>query len=141
MLAEREHIHVELATDAVVVAIIGPGEVDDLDRFVPALHRLPRLDAEADAAPQHPTPGPAAMLLRDAYFAPSEFVSRDLAVGRIAADSMAAYPPGIPNVVPGEVLTGEIVEFLARTAASPTGLVRGSVDRDLSVIRVLRHAH
>jgi lysine decarboxylase len=141
MLAEREHIHVELATDAVVVAIIGPGEVDDLDRFVPALHRLPRLDAEADAAPQHPTPGPAAMLVRDAYFAPSEFVSRDLAVGRIAADSMAAYPPGIPNVVPGEVLTGEIVEFLARTAASPTGLVRGSVDRDLSVIRVLRHAH
>jgi arginine/lysine/ornithine decarboxylase len=81
------------------------------------------------------------MLVRDAYFAPSEFVSRDLAVGRIAADSMAAYPPGIPNVVPGEVLTGEIVEFLARTAASPTGLVRGSVDRDLSVIRVLRHAH
>jgi arginine/lysine/ornithine decarboxylase len=137
LLAERERIHVELSTDAVVVAIIGPGEIDDLDRFVPALHRLPRSDDEVDVAPRHPTPGLTAMSVRDAYFAPSEFVPRDDAVGRIAADSMAAYPPGIPNVLPGEVLTPEIVDFLARTAASPTGLVRGSPDRDLSTIRVV----
>jgi lysine decarboxylase len=137
LLAERDHIHVELSTDAVAVAIIGPGEVDDLDRFVPALHRLPRLDDEAEVPLQHPSPGPTAMLVRDAYFARHESVSRAAAVGRIAADSMAAYPPGVPNVVPGEVLTAEIVDFLARTAATPTGLVRGSVDRELSAIRVV----
>jgi arginine decarboxylase len=137
LLAERERIHVELSTDAVVVAIIGPGEVDDLDRFVQALHRLPRFDDEVDVVPQYPTPGPTAMLVRDAYFARSEFVPRDHAIGRIAADSMAAYPPGIPNVLPGEVLTSEIVDFLRRTAASPTGLVRGSLHQDLSMIRVV----
>jgi arginine/lysine/ornithine decarboxylase len=137
LLAERERIHLELATDAVAVAIIGPGEVGDLDRFVPALHRLPTFADEVDVAPQHPSPGPTAMSVRDAYFARSESVARHLAIGRIAADSMAAYPPGIPNVLPGEVLTAEIVDFLARTAASPTGLVRGAPDRDLTMIRVV----
>ena len=42
LLAQVDRIHVELSTEAVIVAIIGPGDVDDLDRFVPALHRLPR---------------------------------------------------------------------------------------------------
>jgi arginine decarboxylase len=137
LLAERERIHVELATDAVVVAIIGPGEVDDLDRFVPALHRLPSISDGVGSVPEHPSPGPTAMSVRDAFFARSEFVPRDRAIGRISSDSLAAYPPGIPNVVPGEVLTAEIVDFLARTAASPTGLVRGSVDRDLTRFRVV----
>ena len=137
LLAERDRIHLELATDAVAVAIIGPGEVGDLDRFVPALHRLPRLADDVGLPPEHPGPGPTAMSVREAYFARSEVVPREEAVGRIAADSMAAYPPGIPNVLPGEVLTAEIVDFLARTAASPTGLVRGSLDRDLSRIRVV----
>jgi arginine/lysine/ornithine decarboxylase len=136
LLAERDRIHLELATDAVAVAIIGPGEVDDLDRFVPALHRLPSFGDEAVVAPEHPTPGPTAMSVRDAYFARSEVVARDRAIGRVSADSMAAYPPGVPNVLPGEVLTAEIVDFLARTAASPTGLVRGSHDPDLRMIRV-----
>jgi arginine decarboxylase len=137
LLAERDRIHVELATEAAFVAIVGPGEIDDLDRFVPAVHRLPRVDGHVEGVPQHPSPGPTAMVVRDAYFAATELVSRDHAVGRVSADSMAAYPPGVPNVMPGEVLTAEIVDFLARTAASPTGLVRGSVDADLSVIRVV----
>jgi arginine decarboxylase len=137
LLAERERIHVELATDAVAVAIIGPGEVDDLDRLVPALHRLPRVSDDVDVVSEHPSPGPTAMSVREAYFARSEFVPRDRAIGRIASDSLAAYPPGVPNVVPGEVLTAEVVDFLARTAVSPTGLVRGAVDRELTTFRVV----
>jgi arginine/lysine/ornithine decarboxylase len=137
LLAERERIHVELATDAVAVAIVGPGEVDGLERLAPALHRLPRLADAIGAAPEHPIPGPTAMSVREAYFARSEVVPRDLAIGRVASDSMAAYPPGVPNVVPGEVITAEIVDFLAQTAASPTGLVRGSLDRDLTMMRVV----
>jgi lysine decarboxylase len=77
------------------------------------------------------------MSVRDAYFARSEFVPRDLAIGRVASESMAAYPPGVPNIVPGEVITAEIVDFLAKTAASPTGLVRGAPDRDVTMIRVV----
>jgi lysine decarboxylase len=137
LLAEQDRIHVELSTEAVVVAIIGPGEVDDLDRFVPALHRLPAMSDAALRTPELPAPGPAAMSVRAAYFAPSEIVPADRAIGRVSADSIAAYPPGIPNVMPGEVLTSDIVEFLRRTAVSPTGLIRGSVDGSMDTVRVI----
>jgi len=137
LLAQRDLIHVELSTEAVIVAIIGPGEVGDLDRFVPALHRLPRMSEDSLRAPELPLPGPAAMSVRDAYFAPSEVVPSEAAVGRVSADSIAAYPPGIPNVMPGEVLSTETIEFLRRTAASPTGLIRGSFDATMDRVRVI----
>ena len=38
---------------------------------------------------------------RDAFFAKSETVSASTAVGRISAELISAYPPGIPQVAPG----------------------------------------
>lgn len=137
VLADRDRIHVELSTESVIVAIIGPGEVADLGRFVPALHRLPTMSDDTLRAPELPAPGSAARSVREAYFATSEIVPTDRAIGRVSADSIAAYPPGIPNVMPGEVLTAETVDFLRRTAAMPTGHIRGSIDRSLTRIRVI----
>jgi lysine decarboxylase len=137
LLADRERIHVELSTDAVVVAIVGPGDVAGIDRFAAALHALPPLDDADGGTTRHPSPGPTALSVRAAYFARSEFVPRAHAVGRVAADSLAAYPPGVPNVLPGEVLTGEVVDFLARTAGSPTGMVRGAADPGMAQVRVV----
>jgi arginine/lysine/ornithine decarboxylase len=58
-------------------------------------------------------------------------------VGRVSADALAAYPPGIPNVLPGELINAETRDFLRSTAAAPFGHVRGAVDRDLASTRVL----
>src|SRR5204863_69241 len=44
---------------------------------------------------------------RDAFLAPQEVVPAADAVGRVAAESLAAYPPGIPNVLPGERLSAD----------------------------------
>ena len=65
-------------------------------------------------------------------------VSAAEAVGRISADTLAAYPPGIPNVIPGEEITAETVAFVRAVAASPTGYVRGAVDEGVSSFRVVR---
>lgn len=43
-----------------------------------------------------------AMAIETAWRAPSEPVALALAVGRIAAESLCPYPPGIPLLVPGE---------------------------------------
>jgi arginine decarboxylase len=64
-------------------------------------------------------------------------VSAEEAVGRISADSLAAYPPGIPNVLPGEILTESCIEFLRATAATPAGRVRGAITPDVSRFRVV----
>ena len=50
--------------------------------------------------------GPGGMSPRAAFLATRERVPIAAAEGRIAAECLAAYPPGIPNVIPGERLTG-----------------------------------
>ena len=58
------------------------------------------------------------------------------AVGRIAAESLAAYPPGIPNVLPGERLTAETLDYI-HTTLEHGGSLRGASDRKLETIRVV----
>ena len=58
-------------------------------------------------------------------------------MGRISADSLAAYPPGVPNVLPGEVLSQEAVDFLRHMGSAPSGYVRGANDPELSTFRVV----
>lgn len=70
-----------------------------------------------DVAAQWVLAAPRAESPRAAFFARHTTVPADRAVGRVSAELIAPYPPGIPLVVPGEVLTAEIVEALRRTAA------------------------
>ncbi len=49
----------------------------------------------------------------EAFHASQQRVPLRQAVGRVAAEMAASYPPGIPVVVPGERLTAELVEYLA----------------------------
>ncbi|WKD37631.1 aminotransferase class I/II-fold pyridoxal phosphate-dependent enzyme [Streptomyces xanthophaeus] len=144
----RDHqIMVEVATGAAIVAVIGAGSVPDTDRFVEALHTLPSplstdptdADAHADACgmPRLPAPGAAKLTAREAFLSPALVVAAEEAVGRISADTLAAYPPGIPNVLPGEVITAEAVRFLQLTAAAPNGHVRGALDPGVTRLRVV----
>jgi arginine decarboxylase len=134
-----EHeVHVEMATDSAVVAAIGAGAAPDVERVLRALDALPDRDAASVPPITLPEPGATAVSLRDAYFAPAEIVPTGEAIGRVSADSLAAYPPGIPNVLPGEIVTADLADFLRRTAASPFGHVRGAVDHAMTHMRVLQ---
>ncbi len=137
VLFDDHEIHTEMATDSVVVAVIGAGSAPDVGRVLAALDALPDRGAAGGPPSALPEPGPAVVSLREAYFAPAELVPADDAVGRVSADALAAYPPGIPNLLPGELITAETKEFLRRTAAAPFGHVRGAVDPDLTRLRVL----
>ncbi len=133
-------IYTEISTDSCIVAFLGPGFAPDVSRFVDALHRLQPVGtlAYADTVTL-PLPhfGELTMRPRDAWFAPAEKVPAYEAVGRVSADSLAAYPPGIPNVMPGEAITFEVVDFLRTVAASPGGYVRGALDTAVDYIRVV----
>jgi arginine/lysine/ornithine decarboxylase len=139
MLMTDFQIETEIATDNCVVAIVGPGHDVDVDRMMDAFDEL-ALDtpsAGLQDRPDLPAAGIAAMSPREAYFAKSEVVDATSAVGRISADTLAAYPPGIPNVMPGEVFTAEIVEFLRHTVAKPGGYVRGAITAGANRFRVV----
>jgi len=53
----------------------------------------------------------------------------------VAAESLAAYPPGIPNVLPGERLTADSLDYIQR-ALDHGGMLRGASDRKLRTLRV-----
>ena len=101
-------------------------------------HAVEALSAEGERFPEIPKAGTMRLLPRDAYFADAfDVVAAEEAVGRISADTLAAYPPGIPNVLPGEEITEEIVKFLQAVATSPTGYVRGAQDAKVTTFRVV----
>ncbi|MFI6444252.1 aminotransferase class I/II-fold pyridoxal phosphate-dependent enzyme [Kitasatospora sp. NPDC050543] len=151
-LMNDHRILVEVATDSAIVAVVGAGAVPDADRFVEALHALPaplvprdglRVGGQPGGRRSEPPrlrlpqPGPVRMTTRQAFLAPSRLVRAQDAVGRVSADTLAAYPPGIPNVLPGEVITAELVEFFQLTAATQGGHVRGAADPAVSKLRIV----
>lgn len=151
-------IYVEMSTATTVVVVIGALATPDLARLQAGLTAVADAAARADEdvsheAAQHtpasalarteefpalPAAGTLRMLPRAAYFAESVVMSAEEAVGRVSADTLAAYPPGIPNLVPGEEITRETVAFLQAVAASPSGFVRGAADPLVTTFRVVR---
>ncbi|MEV0360772.1 ornithine decarboxylase [Nocardia sp. NPDC050697] len=73
---------------------------------------------------------------RDAFFAEVETVPAERAAGRIAAEQLTPYPPGIPAVVPGERLDEAVIEYL-RTGIDSGMNVPDAADPELKHFRVV----
>ncbi|MCS7257348.1 MAG: hypothetical protein NZ562_12075 [Thermomicrobium sp.] len=80
---------------------------------------------------------PQVLTPREAFFAPAERVPLACAAGRIAAEPITPYPPGIPVVAPGEAVRPEVVEFL-RAGIAAGMRFNGASDPTLATIRVVR---
>ncbi|MFD3458146.1 aminotransferase class I/II-fold pyridoxal phosphate-dependent enzyme [Nocardia fluminea] len=80
------------------------------------------------------------MLPRDAFFAATEAVPAERAVGRIAAEQLTPYPPGIPAIVPGERIDAAVVDYLRTGVASGMNVPDAS-DPRLDTIRVVAGHH
>jgi len=87
---------------------------------------------------------PARMLLgemvvppRDAFLGDAEVVWAADAVGRISSESIASYPPGVPQLLPGERISEGIVTHLTALAESGARL-HGASDPRFRTINVLR---
>jgi lysine decarboxylase len=78
-----------------------------------------------------------AISMRDAYFADTEMVEAKDCVGRISADLIAPYPPGVAVVAPGEVLTSQILDGLATTKAAGVRIAYAT-DPSLATYRVTK---
>ncbi len=73
---------------------------------------------------------------REAFFAATEAVTLTTATGRVAAEAITPYPPGIPLVMPGERLTGEAVALLRALRAAGTPI--SASDPQLDHVTVVR---
>jgi len=72
---------------------------------------------------------------RDALFASTHRVHHSEAVGEVCAELLCPYPPGVPLLFPGEVITRNALEALLSAAVS--GTVAGASDPTLEYITVI----
>jgi lysine decarboxylase len=143
LLREIDDINLELYGQHVIVAVFGMGErrISEANRLVAALREAqtrvgPDPGGKQASFAAAPPWGELAMTPREAYLGAQEIVPAEQAVGRIAAESLATYPPGIPNVLPGERLTAETLAYIQGTLQLG-GSVRGASDRLLRTVRVV----
>ncbi|HZA12667.1 ornithine decarboxylase [Mycobacterium sp.] len=88
------------------------------DRLVDAMTQWRKAADHFDRPPRIDLPAPeeieleTVQLPRDAFFGPTEMVPASQAAGRISAEQITPYPPGIPAVIPGERLNQPVIDYL-----------------------------
>lgn len=142
-LRESFNIEVELSDLYNILCIFTPGDSqNDADRLVEALKEIARQMSANDVThkqtkvllPEIPL---LAMTPRDAFYANTEVVPLKEAAGRIIAEFVMVYPPGIPIFIPGEIITEENISYIFKNIDA--GLpVQGPEDSTLSMIRVIK---
>ena len=106
-------------------------------KLVPILKKLQGAPRESATALSWSVVPQIATSMRDAYFAKTEMVSAINAIGRISADLIAPYPPGVAVVAPGELLTEQIVSGLS--ASQKAGVrIAYATDPTLQNYRVVK---
>ena len=126
ILKDDYEVQMELAEQYVLLAIIAIGtKKEHVDHLINALKDISlKHYRKHDGYPQYHYDEPythAVMSPRDAYQAPLKKVSIDECIGLISKESIMAYPPGIPLIIPGEVFTKSIIErieFYKQTGAT-----------------------
>ena len=73
---------------------------------------------------------------REAFFAPAATVAAEAAVGRVSAELVAPYPPGVPVLAPGELITAEALAAL-REVAADGGRIAYAADPSLATFQVV----
>ena len=106
-------------------------------KLVPILKKLQGAPRESATALSWAVIPQIATSMREAYFAETEMAPAESAVGRISADLIAPYPPGVAVVAPGELLTEQIVNGLV--ASQKAGVrIAYATDPTLNSFRVVK---
>jgi arginine decarboxylase len=142
MLREEYNIEVELSDLYNILCIVSWGDnLSDLQSLIDALaqisetyqSRASRKEVNVHA-PSMPT---LRMSPRAAFYAPTEVVPLVESVGRIMAEMIMVYPPGIPILLPGEEVTEDNLAYIEENLRA--GLpVQGSDDPEIRFVKVLR---
>ena len=131
---------VESADRDVLVAVV---TLADTAESIGTLADVVIASVERHRGPSRPVVGPAAYRVepvaavppRQAFFSATATVALDRAVGRVCAELIAPYPPGIPVLAPGERITQEALDALAQAREAGVRIAYAA-DPSLATVRV-----
>ena len=82
------------------------------------------------------SPSPLELSPRDAFFAPKKTVKIEKSIGEISGELISPYPPGIPVLMPGEMITNEAIDYLTKIKKLG-GMMTGCSDTNFNNIQVI----
>jgi arginine decarboxylase len=117
---------------------------DDEERIAAFTEALITAVEQHRGQPRRPEPAAAWTVVpqtilspREAFFARNETLAADAAIGRVSAELVAPYPPGVPVLAPGELITADAVAAL-REVAADGGRIAYAADPTLATFQVVR---
>lgn len=140
ILRDDYSIQIEFGDLGNILAIISSGDrMIDIERLVAALSEIKRLYGKApigmleqEYIPPRPVMSPQTSFYSDKVSLPLEE-----AAGRISGEFVMCYPPGIPVLAPGEIITKEIIEYILYSKEKGC-LVTGPHDMDIRLIKAVK---
>jgi lysine decarboxylase len=146
-LREKYQIEVELSDLYNILCIITPGDTkQEVDMLITALQELSdsfQLKMAAHDKKERillPDIPVLALTPRDAFYAKTEIIPLEESAGRIIAEFVMVYPPGIPIFIPGEIISEDNLTYIKKNL--DVGLpVQGPEDPSLKTLRVIKEHH
>ncbi|WP_163194440.1 aminotransferase class I/II-fold pyridoxal phosphate-dependent enzyme [Clostridium thermarum] len=142
ILVNKYHIQVEMSDLYNVLAVGSFGDTkENIDKLINALREISsKYAGKQEIIKQDfidiPDIPPASLNPRQAFNSKKAPVVLKDSIGAIGGEFLMAYPPGIPVLCPGEIITEEIVEYIQRLKAA--GLyVQGTEDPLVENIKVV----
>lgn len=113
LLAEKG-VYLEMGDDYYVLAILSPYHTDeDVDRLIRAIASLPKKEERTGIEKGIYPKTEAVFPPRAAFFMETESVAIGESKGRVAAQNITPYPPGIPIVTYGERITEAVMAAIS----------------------------
>ena len=143
-LQKRQRIEVELADfDNVLCTVTMSDPVHACARLIDALHALIKAQRQTPLTGRAPGPLPplpalptTALSLREASASPSRSLSLRQTAGQVCAEFVIPYPPGIPVLLPGEIIEPSAIDYL-EALVSAGATISGAQDCRLRRVRVV----
>ncbi|MDD4335214.1 MAG: aminotransferase class I/II-fold pyridoxal phosphate-dependent enzyme [Desulfotomaculaceae bacterium] len=139
MLAKNYNILIELADMYNILAIISLGEKEEfLQSFVAALRDIAAQAKRKEVKRIETVQFSPEVVMppRDAFFSKKRSVPLEQCAGEIAGEMVMVYPPGIPLVSMGEIITADIIDYVKMLKAERC-TIQGTIDPIVDNIMVL----
>lgn len=140
ILRDEYDIQIEFGDIGNILAIISSGDrLLEIERLVASLSEIKRhygkspkgLMSQEYIEPQ------VVMSPKKSFYSEKLVLPLSESAGKIAGEFVMCYPPGIPIIAPGEIITNEIIDYILY-AKEKGCLITGPQDMDIENIRIVK---
>ena len=140
ILRDEYDIQVEFGDLGNFLAYISVGDRDrDIERLVGALAEIRRLykKSKIGMMEQEYINPQVIMTPQKAFYMNKEMLPLEKTIGHVSAEFVMSYPPGIPILSPGELITKQIIEYIKYSKIKGCSLT-GTMDSNVEFINITK---